>query len=158
MNVEVGASSYAGPSFYSYPLCTPDVCIAGNTLDGNTATRWWCKGELIEDGDEGCWIEYYFSEPQDIVAIEIAFSMGTYRSSKLNVYADGAYQGEIPTGGHRLVNSTFYLDTDELAKLKISLDAWESFPSMWISIAEVKYANNVVVRLLLTAPQRNIIC
>lgn len=148
-NVQVAASAYAPPSSYSYPSCTPDGCIPEYTLDGNTATRWWCKGELIEDGDEGCWIEYYFDEPQDIVEIGISFSMGTYRSSKLNVYADGAFQGEIPTGGPSIVYASFYLDTDEITKLKISLADWESFPSMWISIAEVQYANNVMVRLLL---------
>ena len=122
-----------------YPGSNWDYCDPNNTLDKSLSinSRWSCKGDILDDDDEGCWIEYYFGEPQDIVKVKIAFYKGTENTRKLNVYGNGVYHSQIESSGTTNGYQSFYLDTDETEKLTFHLDHWESNPSMWLSITEV---------------------
>lgn len=132
-NVEVAANGYLDK------ICYPNGCIPENTRDGSTRnhSRWLCVGEYI-NGTGGCWIEYYFDEPQDIVEIRIMFYKGTTRTRTLNVYANSQFHSQIQSSGVTNGYETFYLNTDETAELMLYLDDWESNPSMSLSIMEVR--------------------
>ena len=136
--MSVAASGYDERT--SYPGCTPDGCIPENTRDESRSSnsRWSCKGDILDDDDEGCWIEYYFDEPQDIVEVRISFFYkGTENSRTLNVYDNGGYHSQVESSGSTHGYQTFYLNTDETAELKLELDDWSSNRGMWISITEV---------------------
>ncbi|CAN0476352.1 unnamed protein product, partial [Scytosiphon promiscuus] len=87
-------------------------CIPENTRDGSRSSnsRWSCKGDILDDDDEGCWIEYYFDEPQDIEEVRIAFHRGTENTRTLNVYDNGWYHSQIESSGETNGYQTFDLD------------------------------------------------
>lgn len=120
--------------------CSPYGCVPENTRDKSRAnnSRWSCKGDLVEYPGDGCWIHYYFDEPQDIVEMRIAFYKGTKETRTLNVYDNGNFHSQIESSGETEGYQTFYLDTNETADLNLYLDDYESNPDMWLSIKEVR--------------------
>ena len=135
--VEVAASAYDERT--SGKGCSPDGCIPENNRDKSLSnnSRWSCKGDVIDGHDEGCSIEYYFDEPQDIVTIRIAFYEGTKRTRTLNVFDKGAYHSQIQSSGETDRYQTFYLDIDNTEELRLYLDDWESNSDVWLSLKEV---------------------
>ena len=77
--VEVDASPYEDRA-------TPNGCsptIPENSLDKNDATHWLCTVDLLENKDEGCWIEYNFDENR--VAMGIKFYRGAENVFKIKL-------------------------------------------------------------------------
>ncbi|CAN0387633.1 unnamed protein product, partial [Pylaiella littoralis] len=98
--VEVGTKTEVGVSATAYDALPGahggmsgcgevggDGCVPANTRDGISSeveSRWSCAMELVED--EGpCVIEYTFSEPQDIMDIQVAFWKGEERTRTIDV-------------------------------------------------------------------------
>lgn len=146
--VEVAANGYDTKNTLGNG-CSPDGCVPENTRDENTSdnSRWSCKGDII-NGSGGCWIEYYFDEPQDIVEIRISFYQGNTRTRTLNVYENSQFHSQIQSSGLTSSYESFYLDTDETSELMLYLDNWESNPSMWLSIKEVRVLAGELTRIL----------
>ena len=119
--------------------CSPVGCIPENTRDNSrdNRSRWACKGDLIDDDDEGCWIEYYLDEPQDNVEMKIAFYRAMINIRTLNVYVNGAYHSQIKSRDDTNGYHTFFLGTKKTEKLKLYLDDWEAKSDVWLSIKEV---------------------
>lgn len=129
--------------------CRPDGCTAENTRDNNldANSRWSCKGDLVEAGSRCC-IEYYLSEPQDIVGMDIAFYKGTENVRMLNVYNDGVFNAQLESSGSTSGYQGFVVTTEATGVLGVCLDDSESNPgTTWLSLTEVR--NRMFLNILL---------
>ena len=122
--------------------CSPDGCTPENTRDNNldANSRWSCQGDSLDDDDiNGCWLDYYFDEPQDIVRMRIAFHKGNENTRSLDVYEDGHYHSTITSSGSTLGYQNFLLDTDKTNRIRLRLDRYSTNTDVWLSITEVRY-------------------
>ena len=137
--VEVFASGYDTRT--SGNGCSPDGCMPENTRDNSrdANSRWSCQGDSLDDDDNnGCWLDYYFDEPQDIVRMRIAFHKGDENTRSLDVYEDGNYHSTITSSGSTLGYQNFLLDTDETNRIRLRLDDYSNNGDVWLSITEVR--------------------
>ena len=122
--------------------CNPDGCIPENTRDNDIEanSRWSCQGDDLDsaDGDEGCWIDYYFDDPQDIVRMRIAFHKGCENVRTLDVYVNDSYHSTITSNGYTVEYQNFLLNTDETDKIRLRLENYDSNSDVWLSLTEVR--------------------
>ncbi|CAN0416624.1 unnamed protein product, partial [Laminaria digitata] len=120
---------------------SPDGCIPDNTRDNDldANSRWSCQANSLDssDDDEGCWIDYDFDEPQDIVRIRIAFHKGDQNPTWLDVYDNGDYHSTIESSGSTLEYQNFFLNTDETDTIRLQLGNFDGSDDTWLSITEV---------------------
>lgn len=64
--------------------CVPELARDG-ILD-IMESRWSCKGDIVEPGEDICKIEFVFEEDQDIDQLQVAFFRGDLRSRTLKVF------------------------------------------------------------------------
>ena len=120
--------------------CSPDGCMPENTRDNSldANSRWSCQGDILDDDNNGCWLDYYFDEAQDIVRMRIAFHKGDQRTRTLDVYENGNYHSTITSGGSTMGYQNFMLDTDETNRIRLRLDGYGDNSDVWLSITEVR--------------------
>lgn len=133
--VEVTASAYE--ERLSPFSCCSGGCRPEYTLDQRRSTYWLCNLDLLENESEGCWIEYSFEEPQDIVDMRIAFYGGAHISQTIYVYVNGTYHSTVKSSGQTTGYQTFSLDTDETAKLRLYFDDKECSSHTCLGFDEV---------------------
>ena len=118
------------------------MCIRDSTRDNNREanSRWSCQGDGLDssDDDEGCWIDYYFDEPQDIIRVRIAFHQGTSRTRTLDVYDNGDFHSTITSSGTTNGYQNFLLNTDETYNIRLRLNNFSSNSDVWLSLTEVR--------------------
>ena len=114
--------------------CSPSGCVAANTRDGTTSTRWSCKVDLI-DG-KNCEITFEFDDAQDIALMRIAFYKGDERTRKLKVIVNSSSLVIIESSGTTDEFEVFAVNTDETKNL--TLKALGLAGEEWISFKEVR--------------------
>ncbi|CAN0554389.1 unnamed protein product, partial [Laminaria digitata] len=100
--------------------CSPDGCKPYNTRDGDLSSnsRWSCQGDDLSHRD-GCWIEYSFEEPLDLVEMRIAFYKGDENTRTLEVYGGGGFRGTITSSGETDGFQTFPLDDKNSGSVRL---------------------------------------
>eukprot|EP00752_Nemacystus_decipiens_P008614 g7693.t1 len=118
--------------------CPPDGCLPANTRDGDLEgiSRWSCKRDLVEDGDE-CHIVYEFSGALDIYSMWVAFYDGDTRTRTLDVVANGVSLFDVTSGGDSENLEEFVLNAEgvlALTLVSVGLEADD-----WLSVIEVEF-------------------
>lgn len=134
--VDVTASAYEERmSPYS---CCSGGCRPEYSRDQLSSTYWLCNLDLLEDEAEGCWIEFSFEDPQDIVEMRIAFYGDAQIKPTLYVYVNGDYHSTPKSSIQNSIYQSFSLHADEATKLRLYFDDKECSSYTCLGFDEVE--------------------